>query len=150
MSGNISNQPSKFRTKNWVQKNDESRGNYCTGSQIISKTSTLKSNLCDDNTLLKERITITRAGADTSPRQTDETKKEVVFKNCPPFNDGIREINDTQVDNAIHLDVVMPMCNLKEYSDNYSKKSGSLWKYYRDEPALDNNDSIVNFPVNSA
>ena len=62
----------------------------------------------------------------------------------------MREINDTQVDNAIHLDIVMPMCNLKEYSDNYSEKSGSLWKYYRDKPALDNNDSIVNFPVNSA
>ena len=33
----------------------------------------------------------------------------------------------------------MPMYNLIEYSDNYSKTSGSLWKYYKDEP----NDNIA-------
>ena len=45
----------------------------------------------------------------------------------------------------------MPMYNLIEYSDNYSKTSGSLWQYYRDEPALDNNDSniIINFLANN-
>ena len=32
-------------------------------------------------------------------------------------------------------DIVMPMYNLIEYSDNYSKTSGSLWQYYRDEPS---------------
>ena len=37
------------------------------------------------------------------------------------------------------FDVVMPMYNLIEYSDNYSKTSGRLWQYYRDKPALDNN-----------
>ena len=42
----------------------------------------------------------------------------------------------------------MPMYNLIEYRDIYSKKSGSLWQYYRDEPALDNNKNIVNFPAN--
>ena len=45
--GNISNQPSKFRTKNWVEINDDSRGTYNTYSQIKLKTSMLKSNLCD-------------------------------------------------------------------------------------------------------
>ena len=44
----------------------------------------------------------------------------------------------------------MPVYNLIDYSDNYSKTSGSLWQYYREEPALDNNDNIVNFSVNSA
>ena len=44
----------------------------------------------------------------------------------------------------------MPRYNLIDYSDNYSKTSGSLWQYYREEPALDNNDNIVNFSVNSA
>ena len=43
----------------------------------------------------------------------------------------------------------MPVYNLIEYSDDYSKTSRSLWKYYRDEPALDNNDAIVDFPANS-
>ena len=42
----------------------------------------------------------------------------------------------------------MPMCNLieQEYNDNHSKSSGILWQYYRDEPALDNDGNIVNFP----
>ena len=38
------------------------------------------------------------------------------------------------------IDIVMPMYNLMEYSDNYAKTSGSLWQYYRDEP----NDNIAN------
>ena len=43
------------------------------------------------------------------------------------------------------------MHNLIEYNDNYLKTSGILWQYYRDEPALDNNDSniIINFPANN-
>ena len=41
----------------------------------------------------------------------------------------------------------MPMYNFTEYSDAYSKISGSLWQYYRDEPALDNN--IIDFPANN-
>ena len=44
------------------------------------------------------------------------------------------EINNTQIDNAKDIDVVMPMYNLIEYSDNYSKTSGNLWQYYRDDP----------------
>ena len=42
-----SNQPSKFRTRNWVEINDESRGVYNVGSQIKFKTTMLKSSLCD-------------------------------------------------------------------------------------------------------
>ena len=37
------------------------------------------------------------------------------------------------------------MYNLIEYSDNYSKTSGSLWQYCKDIPALNNNGDIVNF-----
>ena len=58
---------------------------------------------------------------------------EVVFKNCAPFTNCMSEINNTQTDNAKDIDVVMPMYNLIEYSDNYSKTSGSLWQYYRDK-----------------
>ena len=47
---NTSNQPSKFRTKNWVEINDESRGTYAVNKQIKFKTSMLRSNLY----LLKE------------------------------------------------------------------------------------------------
>ena len=46
---------------------------------------------------------------------------QVVFKNCAPFTDCISKINNTKKDNAKDIDVVMPMYNLIEYSDNYSK-----------------------------
>ena len=61
----------------------------------------------------------------------------------------ISEINNTEVDNAKDLDVVMPMYNLIECSDNYSKTSRSSWQYYRGRPALDNNGHIINFSGNS-
>ena len=51
-----SNQPSKFKTKNWVEINDESRGTYHVNSQIIFKTTMLKSSLCDFISLLKELL----------------------------------------------------------------------------------------------
>ena len=64
------------------------------------------------------------------------------FINC------ICEINNPQVDNAKDLDIVMPMYNLIEYSDNYSKTSESLWQYCKDIPAVDNN-AIVDFTDNN-
>ena len=53
-----SNQPSKFRTKNWVEINDESRGTYNVNSQIKFKTTMLKSSLCDyhDAYIVKELL----------------------------------------------------------------------------------------------
>ena len=59
------------------------------------------------------------------------------------------EINNTQIDNAKDINLVMQMNNLTEYNDNYSKTSGSLWQYYRDAPALNNNGGIVNFPADN-
>ena len=43
----------------------------------------------------------------------------------------------------------MSVYNLTEYSDAYSKTSGSLWQYYRDEPALNNNGNIIDIPDNN-
>ena len=74
------------------------------------------------------------AGANAAARQGDERDKGVAFKNCAPFINCISEINNTQIDNAKDIDIVMPMYNLIEYSDNYAKTSGSLWQYFRDEP----------------
>ena len=54
------------------------------------------------------------------------------------------KINNTYIDNAEDLDIVMPMYNLLEYSDNYSITSGSLWNYYRDEINDDENESVNN------
>ena len=129
LDDNKSYQPSKFRTKNWVEINDESRGTYNVNSQIKFETTMLKSSLCDYSDayiLVKGTITITGAGDNAAARQADERDKGVVFKNCAPFTNCISEINNTQVDNAKDIDIVLPMYNLIEYSDNYAKTSGSL------------------------
>ena len=139
-----SNQPSKFRTKNWIEINDKSRGTYNVNSQIKFKTTMLKSILCDYSDtyiLVKGTITINGAGANAAARQADERDKGVAFKNYAPFTNCISEINNTQLDNAKDIDAVMPMYNLVEYSDNYSKTSGSLRQYYRDEPNNNLTDS---------
>ena len=52
----------------------------------------------------------------------------------------ISRINNIDIGNAQYIDIVMPMYKLIEYSDNYSKTSGSLWQYYKDDP----NDNIAN------
>ena len=143
-----SNQPSKFRTRNWVEINDESRGGYNVHSQIKFKTTMLKSSLCyysDTYILIKGTITITGRGADAAARQTDERDKGVSFKNRAPFINCISEINNTQIDNAKDIDIVMPMYNLIEYSDNYAKTSGSLWQYFRDEPDDNNIEDSESF-----
>ena len=97
----------------------------------------LKSSLCDYSDayiLVKGTITINGRGADDAAREADERDKGVAFKNCAPFINCISEINNTQIDNAKDIDIVMPMYNLIEYSGNYAKTSGSLWKHFRDEP----------------
>ena len=77
--------------------------------------------------------------ADATAKNADERYMQVTFKNCVPFTDCISEINNTQVDNAKDLDVVIPMYNLIEYSNDYTKTSGNVWKYQQD----DLNDNIT-------
>ena len=136
MLDNASNQPFKFRTRNWVQINDESRGTY-TGNSIKFKTTMLRSNFCnyaDSYILVNGRITITGAGDNGAARRVDEREKGVTFKNCAPFTKCINRINNTEIDNAKDIDIVMLMYNFIECSGNYSKTSGSLWQYYKDDP----------------
>ena len=138
-----SNQPSKFRTRNWVEINDESRGTY-TSDDIKFKTTMLRSNLCDyadAYILVKGTTTINGAGDDAAARRADERNKGVTFKDCAPFTKCISKINDTEIENAQVIDIVMPTYNLIEYRDNYSKTSGSLWEYYKDEPNDNSADS---------
>ena len=135
-----SNQPSKFRTRNWVEINDESRGTY-TSNDIKFKTTMLRSNLCDyadAYILVKGTITITGAGNDDATKRADEMDKGATFKNCAPFTKCISRINNADIDNAQDIDIVISIYKLMEYSNNYSKTSGSLWKYYKDDP----NDNI--------
>ena len=58
----------------------------------------------------------------------------LALKNCAPFGKYNLEINDEHVDTAENLDIVMPMYNLIEYSDNYQDSSATLYQYKRDEP----------------
>ena len=68
----------------------------------------------------------------------EETKSQLTIIT---FHLCISKINTTFLDNAEDLDFVMPMDDLLEYSDNYSKTSGSLWNYYRDEINDDENEN---------
>ena len=53
-----------------------------------------------------------------------------MFKKTP-FINCKSEINNTEIDNAKDIDIVILIYNLTEYSGNYSKTSGSLWQYYK-------------------
>ena len=105
----------------------------------------LRSSLCDYSDayiLVKGNTTVNNtaaAGADAN------NNKKVIFKNCAPFTNCISKINNTQIDNAEYTDIVMPIYNLIEYRDNYSKASGSLWQYCQEIPAVDDNCGIINF-----
>ena len=78
---NESNQPSKFRTKNWVEINDDVRGIYSSNKQIRFKTAMLRSSLCDYSDayiLFKGNIAVNNtAGAGAAPNNTN---KKVIFK----------------------------------------------------------------------
>ena len=118
-----SNKPSKFRTKNWVEINDESRETD-TSNDIKFKTTMLRSNLCDYADvyiIVKGTTTITGARNDDAAKQLDEANKGLIFKNCASFIKCISRINNTDIDKAQDIDIVMPGYNLIEYIENYSK-----------------------------
>ena len=62
-----------------------------------------------------------------------KVEERVISKNCAPFINCKTEINNSEIDNAKDIDIVEPMYNLIEYSDNFSKTFGILWQYYKDE-----------------
>ena len=64
------------------------------------------------------------------------------LKNCAPFTKCNLEINDEHVYTAENLDIVIPMYNLIEYSDNYQDSSATLYQYKQDEPP-DNNVNLT-------
>ena len=76
-------------------------------------------------------------------------RKNIIIKKFTLYTNCISKINNTQIDNAKDIDIVMPMYNLTEYRDNYSKTSANLWHYYRDEPFLNGNGAIADFPADN-
>ena len=127
MLDSASSKPSKFRTRNSVETNDDIRGAYSPNKQIRYKTAMLRSSLCDYSDayiLVKENISVINnasAGAAANNRN-----KKVIFKDCAPFTNCISNINNTQIDSAEYIDILMPMYDVIEYSDNYSETYGSL------------------------
>ena len=122
------NQINHLNLKQEIWKNDESRGTY-SSNNIKFKTAMPRSNLFDyavDYILVKGTITITGAGDNDAAKRLDERNKGVIFKKCAPFTKCISRINNKDIDDAQDIDIVMPMYNLIEYSDNYSK---IIWKF---------------------
>ena len=125
MLNNTPNQLYKFRTKNWIVISDLLKEVYITNCQSKFKFAMLKSSVCDYSDayiLSKERITvIAKDDSCAAARQADERNKGEIFQNCGPFINCNSEINNTEIDNAKDVDIVMPMYNLIKYSDN-------IWK----------------------
>ena len=134
---NTSDKVPRFITKKWIEVYDQSGKTYNTNKQIRFKTSMLRSDLCDySDAYIVVKADITVEGANN----TDKKNRSLAFKNNAPFISCISKINVVLIENAEDLDIVMPMYNLLEYSKNYSKTSGSLWDYYRDELTDETND----------
>ena len=129
------NESQKFATKRWHIINDQNTGgenpygNGEDGTTIKFETKVIKPNLCDysDAYILV-----------TGNIQNKPANSVVAFKNCAPFRTCDVTINDEHVEKAEDLDIVMPMYNLLEYSDNYQNSTGSLDQFKRDEPSDDN------------
>ena len=131
--GDGDNESSKFATRKWYVLNDQNNTGHGEGNEdsttVKFKTKVIKSNLCDySNAYVLVAGNIT--GGDANDR--------VAFKNCVLFTKCITHINDEHVDNADNLDIIMPMYNLIEYSDNYWDTSGNLWQFKRDEQNMNN------------
>ena len=120
------NESSKFATGKWYIINDQNNGQYGprdeNGTTIKFETKVIKSNLCDYSDpyiFVTGNITATGGNANTN----------VVFENCAPFTRYVTHKNDEHVEAAENLDIIMPMYNLLEYSDNYLNGIKILTRY---------------------
>ena len=138
-----------FATKKWYIINNENNTNYGvnkdTGANnsdtIKYDTRVLKPNLCD-----YAEAYILVNGTIRANNALNATR--LALNNCAPFTKCNLEINDKHVDTAENLDIVMPMYNLIEYSDNYQDSSATLYQYKRDEPPED--DAVANLTADNS
>ena len=94
----------------------------------------IRSNLCDySDAYIVVIRTIAVPNTAAAGTAVNNANKKAILKNCASFTDCITKINNTPVDDAQKIDVLMPMYNLTEYKDAYLKTSGCLWQRYRDE-----------------
>ena len=127
-----------FATKKWHIIKDENNTNYSANKDtgvynpdtIKYDTRVLKPNLCD-----YAEAYILVDGTIRATNAVNATR--LALRNYAPFTKCNLEINDEHVNTAENLDIVMPMYNLIEYSDNYQDSSATLSQYKRDEPPED-------------
>ena len=103
---NAPNSTSRFKTKNWVEINDESWGTCTKDNQIRFKTSILRSSIydySDADILGKGTLTVGNKAAQGQP--SNAANKKVLLKNCAPFTNCIRRINNKQVDDPHYINV---------------------------------------------
>ena len=74
----------------------------------------------------------------------------VAFKNCSSFTRCVTHINDEHVETSENLDIIMPMYNLIEYSDNYPDSSGSLYQFKRDESRMNDAENPNNVALDNS
>ena len=122
------NEP-RFITKKWIEVYDQSGGSYNVNKQIRFRTSMLQSDVCDDS----DAYIIVEGTINVTDLNNNAYAMKLAFRNNAPFISCILQLNNTLIDNAEDLDIVIPMYNSTEYSKDYSKTSGTLWNYYRDE-----------------
>ena len=128
------NESQKLSTKRWYIINDQNTGNNAygkgeDGTTIRFETKVIKPNLCD----YSDTYILVIGNIQNKPANS-----VMAFKNCAPFRTCDVTINDEHIEKAEDLDIVMPMYNLLEYSDNYQDSTGSLYQFKRDEPPDDN------------
>ena len=126
---------STFTTRKWYIINEQNNGQYGRGNEndltIKFEAKVIKPNLYDYSDtyiLVTGDIKIADIAADTN----------VAFKNCAPFTRYVTHINDEHVETAENLDIIMPLYNLIEYSNNYADSSGSLYQFKRNESPMNN------------
>ena len=108
----------------------------------------MRSSLCDfSDAYVLAKGTTTAAKKTAAGAAVDNINKQVVFENFASFNSFITKINNTQVDYAEDIYIVMSMYNLIEYSNAYSKTSGILLWCYSDEPAIEDTGNVIDCPA---
>ena len=137
----------KFATRRWYIVNDLNNGQYGRKNENDSttklKTKVIKPNLCDYSDayiLVTGDLKVADVAANTN----------VAFKNCAPFTRCVTHINDEHVETAENVDIIMPMYNLIEYSDNYADSSRSLYQFKRDESPMNDAENPLNVALDNS
>ena len=137
----------KFPKRKWYIISDRNNRQFGRGNEndstIKFKTKVIKPGLCyysDAYILVTGDIKVAGVAANTN----------LVFKNCAPFTRCVTHINDEHVETAEDLDIIMPMYNFIEYSDNYAVSSGSLYQFKRDESPVNDAGNSNNVALDNS